>query len=199
MTPSDFSQFISESTSYAVFMDFFKKNTDAVKAGHEILMAHAETLPLNWQRTLRVEKTVSLNNRIQHSLNSLNGRKTWLVVTEPWCGDSAQCLPVIQKIAATSQGKIELRVILRDHHTALIDAFLTNGARSIPKLIQLNDQHELQATWGPRPAEAQELIERLKSNPSTAGLYKEELHKWYASNKGEAIQDEIAAMLESTG
>ena len=198
MTPSLLKEFILESTDYDVFMDFFKRNTDAVKAGHEILMDHSETLPLNWQRSIRVEKTIAISPSFKQRLENIKRQLTWLVITEPWCGDSAQSLPIIHKIAKHSNGKIDLRIIHRDQHHELIDAFLTNGARSIPKLIQLNDQFEVMGIWGPRPAEAQQLIVQIKSNPETAPHYKDELHKWYAQNKGQAIEQELAQLLEQT-
>mgnify|MGYP003341301246 CR=1 FL=1 len=198
MTPTDFKEFIRESTSYEAFMAFFKRNTDAVKAGHEILMNHAGTLPLNWQRSTRVEKTIAISPAFKLRLENMKRQLTWLVITEPWCGDSAQSLPLINKIAVCSNGKIDLKIILRDQHHQLIDAFLTNGARAVPKLIQLNDHFEVMGIWGPRPAEAQQLIIQIKSNPETAPHYKDELHKWYAQNKGQAIEQELAQLLEQT-
>ena len=58
----------------------------------------------------------------------------WLIITEGWCGDAAQCIPTIEKIAAESKN-IETHYVLRDENLDLIDEYLTNNARSIPKLI----------------------------------------------------------------
>ena len=86
-------------------------------------------------------------------------------------------------------------IVFRDENPALTDAFLTNGTRSIPKLIVLNEEGELLGTWGPRPAAAQQLVIELKSNPATAPTYAEQLHLWYARNRCADLQQEIISLL----
>ena len=76
-----------------------------------------------------------------------------------------------------------------------MDQFLTNGGRSIPKTIQMNEAFEVTKSWGPRPAEAQELVQRVKADPERAHLYSEELHKWYAVNRQQACQVELRALI----
>lgn len=156
---------------------------------------HAEYLPINLQRSERITKQVVLLPQITAALNQLNTHKTWLLISEHWCGDAAQIVPVIAKVAAASNGKIDLKIVYRDENLALMDAHLTGTSRSIPKLIVLNNNYEVVTTWGPRPAAAQEMVLKLKSNPETAANYAEELHKWYAQNKQVAIQEELVKLL----
>ncbi|MEY4594539.1 MAG: hypothetical protein RIQ47_949 [Bacteroidota bacterium] len=187
--------YLEKSCDYGAYREFFEKSTSEFKAGLPVSIDHAEYLAVNWQRSIRNEKTFEISEALQHKLEMLNQKITWLVITEPWCGDSAQCLPAIYKIASASNGKINLRIVYRDQHHDLIDAFLTNGARAIPKLIQLNESVEVTGIWGPRPEAAQDLVNKLKSNSSTADLYKEELHRWYAENKNNDIQEELLRIL----
>ena len=112
---------------------------------------------LNRQRMNRLEKTIELGLDLKTATQTSSRKQTWLIITEAWCGDAAQNIPIIEKIAAESD-IIETRYILRDENPELIDRFLTNGARSIPKVIALDtDLLEVLWTWGARPKAAQEL------------------------------------------
>ena len=113
---------------------------------------------LNQQRTKKWDKIISVNEPLTQALSRLPYNMIWLVLTEGWCGDAAQSLPIINKMAEIS-AQIELKLLLRDQHPQLMDAYLTKGARAIPKLIFLrkSDLKEL-AVWGPRPAPAQNML-----------------------------------------
>lgn len=154
-------------------------------------------LHINLQRIKRVEKTVRLKEQLLTLAQELERKIYWLVLSEHWCGDAAQNLPVLAAIAEASAGRIELKILYRDQNLELMDAFLSNGARAIPRLIQFNDAYQLSGVWGPRPTEAQQLVKALKSNPATASTYGEQLHKWYAQNKQQAVQDELVALLQN--
>jgi thioredoxin-like negative regulator of GroEL len=151
---------------------------------------------LNKKRMDRIEKTVQLNEKLLTVLQTVKPQK-WVVITEAWCGDSAQILPVLAKIAEKSQGKIELTIILRDENLHIIDQYLTNGARAIPKLVIFDQTDKLLFVWGPRPQAAQQILLNWKANPSgkTWEEFEKELHTWYAQNKSQAIQDEIYGLL----
>jgi Thioredoxin len=117
---------------------------------------------LNWQRMKRLSKTVTIEQGVSEAVGSNPRPMTWLTITEAWCGDAAQNIPIIEKIAAES-GIIETRYILRDENPELIDRFLTYGARSIPKLISLDAETlEVLGEWGARPAMAQKLFFEMR-------------------------------------
>jgi hypothetical protein len=118
-----------------------------------------------------------------------------LVLTEHWCGDASQILPALHKIESVSEGKIEMKLVYRDQNLPLMDQYLTNNGRSIPKLIQLDFNYNVIGVWGPRPAIAQKLVEALKSNPATTANYANQLHLWYAKDKQKALEMEISALL----
>ena len=109
---------------------------------------------LNRQRMKRLEKTVKLSEPIVTKAREFDRNMIWLIITEGWCGDAAQNLPVVEKIAALTPN-IQTRYVLRDENPALMDEYLTNGARSIPVLIAIdaNSFGEI-GKWGPRPAVA---------------------------------------------
>ena len=150
---------------------------------------------INQQRMNRLDKKVDLSKGIIESIEALKERKYWLVLTEHWCGDAAQIVPVLAKIADESNGKIELKLIYRDENLELMDQFLTNNGRSIPKLIQLDQNYDIEKSWGPRPKIAQEMVIALKADPKTAPRYSEDLHKWYAQNKQIKIQEELMKII----
>src|SRR5690606_22880736 len=74
---------------------------------------------LNRQRMHRLEKTVNLDKSLKEKARSLGVRWIWLVITEGWCGDAAQNIPVIEKIAAENE-RIETRYVLRDENPELM-------------------------------------------------------------------------------
>ena len=81
----------------------------------------------------------------------------WYVITEGWCGDSAHILPVLAQMVQCND-RIELKIILRDTHPEAIGQYLTNGGKSIPKLI-IEEAGEEKVVWGPRPLACQELYQ----------------------------------------
>ena len=118
---------------------------------------------LNDRRMKRWDKTVKLEPHIIDKVSGAVLNVTWLVITEGWCGDAAHALPVLNKIAELNKG-IDLKLVLRDDHEELMQLFLTNGSKSIPKLI-IYDHHkrEVLHTWGPRPSEATKLVNDYKA------------------------------------
>jgi len=155
---------------------------------------------LNFARTQRIHKTISINPVVKKSAENLQHNYTWMVITEAWCGDSAQNLPVIAEIAKLNPGKIKLSILLRDENPELMDKYLTNGARAIPKLIAVNETLGKEAfVWGPRPAPVQKLLRVWKKNPEGKSWdeFEKELHGWYAKDKTQSLQHEFIQLIHS--
>lgn len=152
---------------------------------------------LNLARTVRNEKTVKLLPELREALAQA-GPMNWLVLTEPWCGDSSQVMPVLAMMAGDAPN-INLSILLRDEHLDLMDRYLTLGGRSIPKLIAFDSKGTELFTWGPRPQQAQDIVWENKKLPAGQQLEKEELyakvHAWYAKDRGVSIQNEVLALL----
>lgn len=150
---------------------------------------------LNETRMNRLEKTLKIDYEVLNSLQNLKSNQTWLVITEGWCGDAAQILPIIELMAKSSEN-IELKIVLRDENEALMNQFLTNGSKSIPKLIILDENFNLINHWGPRPEAAKNLIIDYKAQHGIVDEpAKIALQKWYLDDKGISTMKEIANLL----
>lgn len=150
---------------------------------------------MNMHRMRRMEKNTVLHDDVIQVLLSVQTKMIWVVLTEAWCGDAAQNLPAIVKIADASP-LIELKLLLRDENPELMDQYLTNGGRSIPKLIALDaDTMEVLGTWGPRPVPAQELVLAAKAKDMPFKEMAEHLHGWYAKDKSNILQMELRDLI----
>lgn len=151
---------------------------------------------LNVQRMHRLEKQVTIPPEYTEQLKKRRKKEVWLVITEGWCGDAAQSLPGLQNIATVSPD-ISLKILLRDENHDLIDQYLTNGGRSIPKVICVDAETlEEKWHWGPRPAPAQALMASLKKDDSFTNEEKAaKLHGWYNKDKAKSLQKEIMELV----
>ena len=153
---------------------------------------------LNIQRMQRIDKTVELLPELRTALAALPAHYVWLVLTEGWCGDAAQVLPVLEAVAQASAGRLTTHYLLRDEHLDLMDRYLTNGSRAIPKLIVLHADTLTEVThWGPRPAPALELAARLKQEGISHDDFLLQLHGWYAKDHTLSTQRELLELLRS--
>ncbi|MGE0635264.1 MAG: thioredoxin family protein [Bacteroidia bacterium] len=185
--------------TYPAFLSWVEQLVAEGKSSGELQStARIQFTSLNLHRMKRIDKTIQLNQElIALSQNTI--LQKWVLITETWCGDSAQNLAVIGKIAEHSQGKIKLEIILRDQNPEWLEKYHTNGSHSIPKLIAFDKNENELFTWGPRPAPAQELLKQWKTNPQgkTWDDFEKELHTWYAKDKTQTLQYEFAALLKS--
>jgi hypothetical protein len=172
---------------------------DLLAAGKATGADHSEAFlhysHLNQQRMHRLDKTIGIMPAVKEQILSIDRPQTWLVLTEGWCGDAAQSLPVMQALAQLNP-HIRLRTLLRDENLELMDQYLTNGvSRSIPKLIAIDtDSLTVLFTWGPRPGPLQELFYQMKAEGMAYDGIKEALQRWYNTDKTITIQQEIAGL-----
>jgi len=151
---------------------------------------------LNFARSTRVEKQFVPSDELIKAVNKISKPQLGVVLTESWCGDSAQNLPVLAKISELSEN-VELRILLRDSNLDIMDKYLTSGTRSIPKLVAFDEEGNEIFQWGARPAAAQQLINELKAKGLQKNEWLIELHKWYANNRGKEIEKELLELLNS--
>lgn len=189
---------IFDSRSYLEYRklvsDLLRDNKSTGNEQSEILTYYSS---LNETRMSRLEKTIQLSDEMIQRLKSLKSAYIWLVISEGWCGDAAQLVPVFNKMAEASKGKIDLRIVLRDENEALMNLFLTNKTRSIPKLIVINKETgSALAHWGPRPKGATDLFDAYKKRHGTIDeTMKSDLQLWYLNDKGISAQNEIMGMM----
>jgi hypothetical protein len=155
---------------------------------------------MNVQRMNRWDKTAKISPELEKVVKSISSPQVWLVITEAWCGDAAQSLPFIAKLAELNP-LINLKFVLRDENPGLMDAYLTEGARSIPILISLaGDLSKELFVWGPRPEFLQNRLKAYKLDPQniTSKEFADGTHLWYARDKNKAITEELIPLIAAT-
>jgi hypothetical protein len=189
--------FINEAYTYASYRELLDNLLQQGKTtGTNQSESMVNYATLNERRMKKWDKIGKIIPELMDKLMSIDQKMTWLVVTEGWCGDAAQNFPFLNKMAELNPN-IDLRFVLRDENLPLIDAFLTNGGRSIPKLIALDSELSVLGTWGPRPEPVQKaFLENKVSQERTGKEFTEYLHLWYAKDKGITLQGEILAILD---
>lgn len=196
---------VSQNTFYAQQLDAgmdyetYRKLIDELLADNKTTgVDHSPSMleytRLNIQRMNRVHKTFTLQPELQATLDGLNHPYIMLTITEGWCGDASQIIPVLQEIAeATPQ--LTLSMVLRDKHPELMEKHLTNGSKSIPMVVVLDGiSKDPLAVWGPRPAPAQNLVMEYKLIKSHDEWVKD-LYLWYAKDRAVSIQQEWSDLL----
>lgn len=187
---------LEKSFSYQKYMCLMENLVLSQSTTGEITQERIEFTALNYKRSLRLNKKIQLSESESAVFNDLKSKQIWLVITESWCGDAAQTLPVLNKIAEASEN-IDLRIILRDEHPELMDHFLTNGTRSIPKLIILDAEMEVLSSWGPRTAAATQLVTDYKEKFGKIDAeFKAQLQVWYNKDKGMNMIKELSEIVQ---
>lgn len=159
----------------------------------ETLIAYTK---LNDRRMKRWDKTLKIPLTFEEKIKSVNTKITWLVITESWCGDAAHVLPVMNKISEMNEN-INFKVVLRDENEALMNQFLTNGNKSIPKLIIIDNRtNNVVSTYGSRPNVVTKLVNDFKNeHGSLTPEFKEGLQLWYNKDKGQSTLEDLTQLL----
>lgn len=166
--------------------------------GHEQNEMLTDFTKLNQARMKRLDKTQKLLPEAVDTMKKIREKQTWLILTESWCGDAAQNVPVLKKMADENL-LIDIRLVLRDDNDDLMQKFLTNGGRSIPKLIAIaeNNLSEL-FTWGPRPQKANDMVKAMiVEQGGITDEVKTAVQLWYNKDKGIEVQKEMIELLSS--
>ncbi|HEX8197054.1 MAG TPA: thioredoxin family protein [Pyrinomonadaceae bacterium] len=157
----------------------------------------AQYTKLNQARMRRLFKTSELNESLLETMRNVKANWIWLILTEAWCGDAAQNIPTIEKIAREND-RIKTLYLLRDENLELMDKYLTGGARAIPKLICLNAETlEEIGTWGSRPQAAYDLFYSLKEQGLEKSEIIEKIHRWYIEDNTESLQTEFEKLIQN--
>lgn len=150
---------------------------------------------LNWARMNRWLKTAELSVDLIDTIKAIEEPQQWIIITEPWCGDAAHNVPFLH-MAGELNEHITVTYELRDSEPHRINEYLTNGGKSIPKLIIRDKDGNDIATWGPRPADCQTLYAKLTAEKADFEKVKTELQIWYNLNKGKDLQEELVELLK---
>lgn len=151
----------------------------------------------NLERSQLVHDAFEPSTELREAIASVAAPQLWMVLTEQWCGDSAYNLPVIADAAALS-AEVRLRILLRDANLDIMDQYLTDGSRSIPKLVAFSQEGEELFHWGPRPAGAVRLREELKASGASSAEMTKALLDWYANGGWQNVEAELVELLAET-
>lgn len=177
---------------YSEYNLLFKQLVEEGRTTGEETQEKIDYTKLNLSRSKRLDKTAEISEESIAIFKSISEKQTWLVISEPWCGDAAQTLPFLNKIAQITEN-IELKIVLRDENPELMDEFLTNGSRSIPMVIILDSDLNVINTFGPRSKAATKLVADYKKHHGKIDdAFKEMLQVWYNNDKGVSIVDDLA-------
>jgi hypothetical protein len=164
------------------------------KGGPTSRGARSDLYALNLRRMERLMRffhprpeTCALVDRVRYS-------QLWMVLSEVSCGDSAQSIPVLAAIARLNP-LITLRVLFRDENLDIMDQYLTNGTRGIPKLVAFTEGGAELFQWGPRPEPARTLFAQGRVDGLSKGKILERIHLFYGRDGGRSVEAEIAALL----
>lgn len=190
--------FVNEGLSYQSYRDLvdqrLKEGKSTGEDNAEFILQYTK---MNVHRMARLDKTVELDAEFLAVLQAVQNKYRLMVISEGWCGDAAQIVPVFKKIETASPDNFELKFVLRDQNLGLIDQFLTNGGRAIPVLLILDAAGKVVRHWGPRPAVLMPMLAAWKTESEDMMVTAEKLHGWYAKDKTKATQQELLEVFKS--
>ncbi len=194
----DFAKIFEAGMDYSTYRQLIET---LLAAGKTTGSDHSESMlhytKMNIQRMNRLAQTVVLNDELLTTIAKVKGNFHFLVISEGWCGDAAQILPVFEKIISAAPEKFDLKIVLRDQNPELINQYLTNGGKAIPVLLILDENyHPVLPKWGPRPQILQQLLAGWKKESQDALLIATQLHGWYAKDKTKETQFELMRLLD---
>src|ERR1035437_3071990 len=189
---------VSRYWSYPDYKDLTIRLSESKSTtGSEQSSERIEATKLNAQRMKRLDKQIVIRKDLADLIKRINRKWKWVVIAESWCGDGAQNIPVLAKMASLNLN-IDLKIILRDENPDNMDKHLTNGARSIPILICTDEiSGKKIGMWGPRPQKIAKKAKEFKSaNPNIShDEFVKNVHLWYAQDKGESIQNDFLVLI----
>lgn len=189
---------IPHSYDYSAYRNFVRTLAEHYSSTGQVTPERIEATRLNAQRMKRIEKQIAIRLDLSILVQNVKSQWEWIVLAESWCGDGAQVIPVLAKIAALNPN-IKFKIVLRDENPELMDNYLTNGARAIPKLICLDQRTRKETgTWGPRPDSiARKVFDFKMKNPDAPHTeFLKNLHLWYAEDKGQSVQEDFLVLIE---
>ena len=192
---------IEKGLSYSEFVQFTQQLVEEKRTtGANQSESYLDYTRMCLQRMNRWNKTAKVSAKMTQLMESIQEPQIWLVITEAWCGDGAQSIPYLAKLAELNP-KIKLRIIMRDEYPEIMDAYLTNGARSIPKLVAFTEDLKVELfTWGPKPLYLMNRHKEYKHDSKGLSYsgFLEEIHLWYAKNKNQDLETELFPLIRAS-
>lgn len=184
------------SISYETYRNLIKQLVNKGKNSGSIQSEElANYTAINEKRMTRLDKVIKIQEDKAEFFTNYKKKITFLAITESWCGDAAQILPIINKIAELNP-YINLKIVFRDDNEELMNHYLTNGGKAIPIIVVLDAENNPLTHWGSRPSTAMRMVQKYKEEHGTlTSEFKETLQKWYNHDKGVTIVNDFVKLL----
>ena len=185
--------------SYSQFKEMVSQLfVEGLNTGPKQMDVLMESTKMSIQRMKKWDKIFKISPMIKSNMMQVQDSWTWYVITEGWCGDASQIIPVIAKLAGENEN-IELKILLRDENPDIMSNYLTNGGMAIPILVAVNNTTgESTPHFGPRPQAIQEMVNEFKANEdSVQSEFSKTLHFWYAKDKGLSTQHDVMNLVNT--
>ena len=150
----------------------------------------------NLERQERVEQEWRPSPEFVKAVDSMAGPLSFFFITDDWCIDSAYSLPLLHWISSR-RSDIRLQIGLKNDNLQVLDQYLTDGARSIPKLIIENQAGETVAVWGPQPEEIRLIRKSLMDNNAEGSVVSGTTIEWYANSGVLEVEKELGQLFSS--
>lgn len=184
--------------TYSTYLDITQKmEAEGKTSGENQSEFMVHYTKMNVKRMSRWNKTWNPSPEIEAIIQKSTDKINFLIITEAWCGDAAHNIPMLAKLIE-SNPNWNLKFVWRDEDTSIIDAYLTDGGRSIPKLVAFNEDNEVLFTWGPRPEPLQDIYLDLKDKETPFPDINTALQTWYNQDKGQHLEKEFIALINKT-
>ena len=157
--------------------------------------SYMEYTRLNRSRMKRWDKLLVLDDSLSSRLKKITSPQKWIIITEPWCGDAAHVIPFLVRMTELNE-LISYDIQLRDSEPFLIDSYLTNGSKSIPKLIIKDEADNDLFVWGPRPNGAADVLANMKAKNADSETIKIAIQNWYNADKGKELMTELLQLCD---
>ncbi len=105
-----------------------------------------------------------------------------LAISESWCGDCVENLPIVAKLASIYPC-FELMVFSRDDNLEIMDKFLTLGKRTIPVFVFFHESGDEIGRFVERPKAASDFLLRERARLSTMSEKEEQRAEYAARTK----------------
>ncbi len=196
---------IDGAMDYATYVAMVKQLVEGYRtAGSEGRDIKHQMTGVNYETILDLERSVILEKETINLLQRQHSELVWVFITEPWCLDSANALPVIHKMAELNSN-IELKIVLKSAPPYIIESFPTNNSLSTPKTISL-DKFSLitWGTWGPRPEPLQAIVriwlkdmskEEKEGDSFQVLHYQKLIREWFKRDATKTMQAEMVKSL----
>lgn len=150
----------------------------------------------NMERAGRVEAAYEMSDALKAAVDAIDAPQSWLVLTEDWCVDSAFSLPIISE-AISHNPNVNMRILLRDENLDVMDRYLTNGGRSIPKLVVFDEAGQELMDWGPRPDALTRARAAWASEGVEGAMISQRSITWYEAGGWHHVDAELADALNT--